>query len=283
MTPRSPTSEPSGWIRRGPGGLDRFEACFAGTPFTSHRHDTYAFCITVSGVQSFAYRGEVRHSLVAGVVVLHPDELHDGRAGTEAPFRYRCVYVPPARLQCALGGAPLPHLEAGTSTDPRLLSAVKALLLNLDRPLEPLECDDGLFTLATTLAEVCGTRPASRRVVSYAAVDRARSFLDAHAGDTTISMDDLEHVADHDRWQLSRDFRTALGTSPYRYGLLRRLERARALLEKGTSGAQAAAECGFSDQSHLIRQFRHAYGMTPSRWCSVLGIRPRLHKCTMIQ
>jgi hypothetical protein len=32
------------------------------------------------------------------VVVLYPDEVHDGRAGTEQGFGYRIVYVEPALL-----------------------------------------------------------------------------------------------------------------------------------------------------------------------------------------
>jgi AraC-like DNA-binding protein len=47
---------------------------------------------------------------------------------------------------------------------------------------------------------------------------------------------------------------------------MRRLQRARRLLLQGVSLAEAAFACGFADQSHLTRQFRRAYGVTPGRW-----------------
>src|SRR6266699_3704604 len=50
------------------------------------------------GVQAFDYRGVTEVSTPGKVVVLHPDETHDGRAGTPAGFGYRIVYVPPARI-----------------------------------------------------------------------------------------------------------------------------------------------------------------------------------------
>src|SRR5262245_60351044 len=65
-------------------GLERIEARFAGEGYALHRHDTYAIGLTLHGVQSFWYRGERRFSLPGNVIVLHPDELHDGGAGTEA-------------------------------------------------------------------------------------------------------------------------------------------------------------------------------------------------------
>jgi hypothetical protein len=59
-------------------------------------------------VQTFRYRGETRHCLPGECHILHPDELHDGRAGTPEGFGYRIVYVDPALVQQALGGRALP-------------------------------------------------------------------------------------------------------------------------------------------------------------------------------
>jgi AraC-like DNA-binding protein len=36
--------------------------------------------------------------------------------------------------------------------------------------------------------------------------------------------------------------------------------------------AQAASEAGFADQSHLTRQFKQAYGLTPARWASAVKL-----------
>ncbi|TIW84422.1 MAG: AraC family transcriptional regulator, partial [Mesorhizobium sp.] len=66
-----------------PAGMERIEARFHGSAFDPHRHDTYAIGVTLRGVQTFRYRGAARLSLPGQVIVLHPDELHDGGAGTE--------------------------------------------------------------------------------------------------------------------------------------------------------------------------------------------------------
>ncbi|MCG6522692.1 AraC family ligand binding domain-containing protein, partial [Vibrio parahaemolyticus] len=89
------------WVRLAQGGgrTERIEAFFGGHGYEPHRHDTYAIGQTIAGVQSFHYRGGLQHSLPGGTMVLHPDEIHDGEAGTEAGFHYRMVYIEPALIQ----------------------------------------------------------------------------------------------------------------------------------------------------------------------------------------
>lgn len=252
------------WVRRAPGGVDRIEACFTGVAYAPHRHDTYAIGVTLAGVQSFDYRGEARHSLPGQLVVLHPDELHDGRAGDGAAFRYRTAYIRPVEIQEVLGGRTLPFIAGGLSSDPRLAEAVDALLADFDRPLTLLEYQDSLAGIAAALEAACGGVSVIRRANREAALS-ARDYIEACL-DETFSLADLERATGHDRWQLSRDFRAMFGASPYRYLILRRLEKARSLLLEGRTGAQAAADSGFADQSHFGRLFRKTWGLTPAAW-----------------
>ncbi|KAI5932259.1 Histone deacetylase 7 [Manis javanica] len=169
------TSISSDWVRHSQlgAGLERIEAYFGGHGYAPHRHDTYALGLTLSGVQSFGHRRSQRHSLPGGAMVLHPDELHDGHAGTDAGFRYRMVYVEPALIQQVLGGRPLPFVEGGLSADPRLKAALLPLLQGLDEDLEPLARDDAIYDLAWALDAVAGRRNV-RRLPDLGAVERAR-------------------------------------------------------------------------------------------------------------
>jgi AraC-like ligand binding domain len=62
-------------------GVELFEAWFWGSAYRRHRHDTYAIGVTETGLQAFAYRGATHRSVPGNVVVLHPDEAHDGARG----------------------------------------------------------------------------------------------------------------------------------------------------------------------------------------------------------
>ncbi len=267
---RSCSRSDASWLRAAPSapGLERIEAFFRGRAYAPHRHDTYAIGYTMSGVQSFDYGGSTRHSLPGRVLALHPDERHDGRAGTDDGFRYRMLYVEPAPLREALGGRAIPFVRDGVSDDPRLRAAVISALSEFDDPLEELRRAELLATLADALVAATGATAAPRAPLDAPALQRARAFLRAGKGRAPGNAA-LERVSGLDRWTLARQFRAAYGTSPYRYFAMRRLDRARALIGAGMPLADAALEAGFADQSHMTRQFKQAYGMPPGRWATL--------------
>ncbi|HET9470778.1 MAG TPA: AraC family transcriptional regulator, partial [Usitatibacter sp.] len=234
-----------------------------------HRHDPYAIGLTDSGVQVFDYRGSVHTSLPGDVVALYPDELHDGRAGAADGFGYCIVYVEPSRLADAVEAVrgrpyPLPFLREVVSRHPRLARAVRGAFR---LPLEPLAADSLVVELAEGLLIAEGSRSggAVHRRIDIAAVERARQFLES-AGTRLAHSDDLERVSGLTRYDLARQFRMTLGTSPHRYQLMRRLERARDSIHAAKPLVEAASDGGFADQAHFTRAFRSAFGLTPGRY-----------------
>jgi transcriptional regulator GlxA family with amidase domain len=124
---------------------------------------------------------------------------------------------------------------------------------------------DALHQFVSAMLRCEGGPPPVRGNVNREAVMCVREFLDSVPAPGT-NLDQLEELAGYDRWQLSRDFRALLGTSPYRYLQCRRLERAGKLLRSGLGMAAAAHEAGFADQSHFGRVFRRTFGTTPLTW-----------------
>lgn len=265
----------SDWISRSQSkdGVERIEAFLHGNAYSMHRHDTYAIGLTLSGVQCFHYRRSLRSSTPGQAIVLHPDEAHDGQAGTSDGFRYQMIYVQPAAIQEVLGGKSLPFVEGGVTNDRRLFEAAKTALRQMGGDAEALERDDALVGLALALDSVSGAKSA-RKSVDFATVQCAREYLYA-SSHRAITLDELALACGRDRWSLSRDFRTFYGTSPYRYLVMRRLEVARTMMLRGVSLAETAAAAGFADQSHMTRHFCRAYGMPPARWLAMMDNRRR--------
>jgi AraC-like DNA-binding protein len=256
------------WVRCGAAaaGVQLLQAWFAGAAYARHRHDTYAVGVTDSGVQCFGYRGGSHASTPGEVLVLHPDEPHDGYAGTGQGFGYRIVYVEPALVaeaaRAAAGRAcALPFVRRPVLRSRRLVRAIDGAFA---AEPAPLAVDNIVLRLSEALmAEAGATQRAPR--VDPAAVERARELLDGAIGRVVRSAE-LEAASGLSRFELARQFRAKLGTSPYRYSLMRRLDFVRARLGGERPTADLALEAGFADQPHFARLFKAAFGVTPGRY-----------------
>lgn len=252
-------------------GLQRLAARFGGHAYDLHRHETYGVGLTLRGVQAFHYRGARTASRAGQVMVLHPDEAHDGHAGVADGFAYRMLYVDPGAISVALGDVPPPFVPDAVADDPALTTVLHEAFADFPRTLEPLAVDAVVGRLAEGLvARADSARRSPRgatagRAVAFRGVTRAREFLVAEAP-RTIASEELEGVSGLDRFALARHFRAAFGTSPHRFQVGRRLVRARTMIAEGTPLSEVAAATGFADQSHLTRHFSARFGLTPGRW-----------------
>ncbi len=109
---------------------------------------------------------------------------------------------------------------------------------------------------------------------SEAGLAAARELLaDQLTGD--LGLAELAAAAGLSRFHLIRAFQRRYGLTPFAYQRNLRIERARAVLRAGLSLADAAANAGFSDQSHLGRSFRAVMGSTPGEYRASYRIAPR--------
>jgi AraC family transcriptional regulator len=170
----------------------------------------------------------------------------------------------PARLTVPpLDGVDLPHLRAA-------MGAVDAELVARG-PGGPLAAESLANVVAVQLIRHIltprlpeggrdGTLPRGRL---RAVVEYIEEHLD---GCPTLAQ--LAAVVGLNPYHFARQFKAATGLPPHQYVILRRVERAKQLLQAGThlSLAEVALSAGFSDQSQLSHHFKRLVGVTPGRF-----------------
>lgn len=255
------------WLREdGPvAGVARLRARLQRRAYATHRHDTYTIALTESGVQEFGYRGSVHRSLPGQVVVLHPDEAHDGHAASpDDGFSYCSLYLDPARVFDAVRSgchaSALPFVPSPVLDAPDLADVLRHAF---DAPLDALGAEELIHTVSLALLRAAGCKPMNRRAIDDTALAKVRAYLDAHFT-CVVTASELERVSGLSRFALCTQFKQRFGTSPYRYLMMRRLAHVRSRLHPSTSIAQLSAESGFADQAHMTRMFRAAFGFTPA-------------------
>jgi AraC family transcriptional regulator len=92
-------------------------------------------------------------------------------------------------------------------------------------------------------------------------------YVEEHL-DASPSLEQLAAIARLSVYHFARQFKAATGLPPHQYVILRRVERAKQLLQAGTnlSLAEVATHAGFSDQSQFSRHFKRLIGVTPGQF-----------------
>jgi len=99
-----------------------------------------------------------------------------------------------------------------------------------------------------------------------------QSYIDSNLH-RTIHIRNLSAVARRSPAHFSRKFKLVFGESPHAYLVRRRLERAcHLMMTSAASLSEIALSVGFSDQAHLCRLFRRAFGQSPASWRRERGI-----------
>jgi AraC family transcriptional regulator len=113
------------------------------------------------------------------------------------------------------------------------------------------------------LGELAPTSPP--RPEATTRLTRARDLLHDEPGPTSLG-ELARHVGLHPIY-LARAFRSRFGCTVGEYARCLRVERARRLLHHPRYAlSEVAARAGYSDQSHLTRDFRRAFNHTPAAY-----------------
>lgn len=255
--------------------IDLLRAAYLTHRFAAHVHEEYAIGVVESG----AIRTRVRHDTVvipAGrIIVLNPGDVHTGEPADRFGYRYRMFYVGESLLRSFIG-CDAAHDGAAFTTPIFRAPALDDLSLasRLVRAHAMLESDGNRFAaeceLADTMEALALRHAAYRRPTpgSQAAariVRVVREFLeDEHARVVTLA--ELSGLTGRSPFYVSRIFREAVGVPPYAYLALVRVRRARELIARGYPLSYVTHATGFSDQSHLTKQFKRIVGVSPGQY-----------------
>lgn len=92
------------------------------------------------------------------------------------------------------------------------------------------------------------------------------ALLDATEGEPA-DLESMARAAGMSRFAYCRAFTAAMGVSPWRYVLMRRIARAKQLLAMSDLPVkEIARSCGFTDSDYFCRAFRRETGISPGAW-----------------
>lgn len=261
---------------------------------TRHKVDAYAGPLSIKTV----IRGEVAWTVGGRELVVDPSsflilsagETYSMNIAALRPVETCCVFFAPgfverialdatSPLDTALidperTSPALPYLSAWHS-DPggTLPRRVQTLAVRCTGALMPSGFEEDFLLLGAELLQLYERiREESARVPAIRESTRqelfrrllaGREYIHSHSSGP-VSLNDIARAACLSPFHFHRGFRQAFQQTPHTYLTRLRLDRARGLLDSGSTVLEACLATGFSSPSAFSRLFRSTYGEVPS-------------------
>jgi AraC-like DNA-binding protein len=213
----------------------------------------------------------------AGESSLH-DLKREPRGLLHKPYHTLAFYLPRAALDVIADDVNVPRIrdlryEPGAGVNDVVISSLGRLLLPaLHHPdqANPLFVDHVLLALGVHIAQTYGgMRPMPRPARGGLAPWQERRATEIFRANIKrgVTLKEVARECGLSVGYFSHAFRRTLGVAPHKWLTEQRIVLSKEKLrDDGLSLSDVAAECGFSDQSHLTRAFRQTVGVSPGAW-----------------
>lgn len=250
--------------------------------FARHSHDQFGIGMIDGGAQKSASGRGMVEAGPGTVITVNPGEIHDGVPVNGAARTWRMLYFTPNILTNAIdalfdGNTPEHEFTSPIFQRPaltRYFNLVFGLLTRshdeYDYNSADLKYEELLILLARASLAECH-RP-SENILIAPGVVKARQQIDDAPGEP-LQLGDLARTSGLGKYQLIRDFYRYTGYTPHAYLVQKRTLLARHLIGQNMPLAEAAFTAGFSDQSHMTRQFTRFYGYSPGKLAKAISRR----------
>ena len=250
--------------------LELYRAKAIRCTYSRHSHSGYSIGIIESGVGGNYYQGNTYLAPPKSIVLMNPEEAHTGYSAEELPLSYRMLY-PSIDLVRQIAS------EAKITGTPCFKNAVvqnkfiarKILYLHevLEKSSNQLKRESLLIevflAILSNYADIKTTSIRSNK--EHRAIGLVREYLQDNFS-SNVSLEQLVKITNLHPSYLIRIFRQSVGMPPHAYLNQIRMRKAKEFLHKGMPITDTAITVGMSDQSHLTRQFKRIYGITPGNY-----------------
>ena len=241
-----------------------------------HHHDFYEIYYFISGDVEYRVEGKTYVLQKGDLLLISPGVFHQPVVKPGVPYERIVLWIHRGYLsQFSERGTDLAAcfdpagavlLQPGAYQRSTLAMQMEELCAEQrsDKYGKELYCHALFIQILTQINRLTAdTAPERQAQQEPELVGQVLAYIAAHYQEKLT----LQQLADRfyvSKYHLSHTFSSQVGTSIYRYILLKRLLAAREQIVGGISPSEASQNCGFPDYANFYRAFRAEYGVSPS-------------------
>lgn len=249
--------------------LSLIDAKYQKFAFSRHYHLDFHIGLITHGEQKFQHQGSHHHVGHGQIVIMPPDELHDGEAKLESGYQVNVFAIEPHLLSDLADlkqNGQIIGFNQLIISDPAIFLQLRNLHgLLREEKLSVLTKDCLPFEGFNSLFDRYGSLSRQKVVpLGQKSMSSLKEYLMTHL-DQAVRLDTLAALCQLSPTQFQRQFKAQMGMTPYAWFSRLRLEQAMKLLHAGHSATDVAHQIGYYDQAHFTKAFKHTYGVTPAQ------------------
>lgn len=249
--------------------ISLIEANYQSFAFSRHYHLDFHIGLITGGQQKFHYKGASHHVGEGQLVIMPPDELHDGKSMLESGYQTRVFALDPewfSDLAQLKQPSDLLHFKQLIISDQKVFQPLSQLhLLLTDNNISQLAKDCLPYEGFERLFRHYGSLEQKRAVpLGNQSMATLKEYLLDNL-DQPVRLEQLSQLCELSPTQFQRHFKAKVGLTPYAWLSRLRMEQGMKLLKSGVSGTEVAYQVGFYDQAHFSKAFKSTFGVNPSQ------------------
>jgi len=258
--------------------LETLKALFFKHSFGRHYHEGYALGIILEGSETYQCNKKEHVAPKGSIVIVNPGEIHNGHASDISKGWYYFMIYPHLSLiqkaleQLELDSTRLPCFPKTVIKDDLFANQLYEFMLAFEYEDSKMALESHFLELLHDFIRKHAHFDIRNPVLSkgFGKIKQVKEKIyDEYC--ENLSLETLAREVGLSSYALLRLFKKELGISPYLLQTGLRIQKAKECLKADTPLALTAANCGFTDQSHMTKQFKKWIGITPGEYYKSLG------------
>lgn len=246
--------------------------------FPNHFHEYYVIGFIESGRRHLSCKNKEYTIEPGDMLLFNPGDNHTCEQCDGNTLDYRCINIKRETMSRTTfeitGESYLPYFTEQVVFHSELVPLLRELHLMIMQEEKDFRKEELFFFLLEQLIEEYADKNVPlQKFEQNAEIKTVCEFLKQNYMNT-ITLDDLGKLTGLSKYYLLRSFTKQIGISPYSYLIAIRINKAKKLLERGTSPIDAALQTGFADQSHFSNFFKKQIGLTPKQYMRIFRDLP---------
>ena len=238
--------------------------------FSLHAHEGFELVYIGEGRGSFFVEGREYPLAPHTAMIMRPGEVHRLLVDESSPYERVCVMFRQELLQeiDPEGLLLAPFLRRGLGERNRYRIPCSEELLGLFGPSDTAGWEPGSLELTAQLFllrclfEIRSQQGARKLAADPPPLEPVLTFINRHLGDE-LSLGAVAAQFYISPAQLNRQLKRSVGTTFWRYVLVKRLLLAKSLLLQGVPAGEASHRSGFGEYTAFYRAYKKQFGVSP--------------------